>query len=44
MWDITKDMEKIQRSIRTYFKNLYSTKMKNSNKVGEFLDIYDREV
>lgn len=43
-WDITKDMEKIQRFIRTYFTNLYSTKMKNSNKVDEFLDIHDREV
>lgn len=44
MWDITKDMEKIQRFIRTYFTNLYSTKMKNSNKVDKFLDIHDREV
>lgn len=43
-WDITKDMEKIQRFIRTYFKNLYSTKKKNSNKVDEFLDKHDREV
>jgi hypothetical protein len=37
--DIT-DIEVIRRIIRSYFKNLYSTKLKNLNQIGDFLDRY----
>ena len=36
--DITTDMEEIQRIIRSYFKNLYSTKLENLK--DNFLDKY----
>jgi hypothetical protein len=35
--DITTDTEDINRIIRSYFKNLYSTKLKNLNKMQDFL-------
>ncbi|KAL6083441.1 hypothetical protein STEG23_018678, partial [Scotinomys teguina] len=36
--DITTDNEEIQRIIRTYFKNLYSTKLENLEEMDKFLD------
>ena len=33
-------MEEIQRIIRSYFKNLYSTKLENLKKMDNFLDKY----
>lgn len=36
-----KDTKEIQRIIRTYFKNLYSTKLKNLKEMDNFLDIYN---
>ncbi|KAL6088019.1 hypothetical protein STEG23_035602 [Scotinomys teguina] len=38
--DITTDNEEIQRIIRSYFKNLYSTKLKNLKEMDKFLDRY----
>ncbi|KAL6036462.1 hypothetical protein STEG23_034173 [Scotinomys teguina] len=38
--DITTDNEKIQRIIRSYFKNLYSTKLENLEEMDKFLDRY----
>ncbi|KAL6030227.1 hypothetical protein STEG23_035755 [Scotinomys teguina] len=38
--DITTDKEEIQRIIRTYFKNLYSTKLENLEEMDKFLDRY----
>ncbi|KAL6087256.1 hypothetical protein STEG23_025220 [Scotinomys teguina] len=38
--DITTDNEEIQRIIRTYFKNLYSTKLENLEEMEKFLDRY----
>ncbi|KAL6084139.1 hypothetical protein STEG23_009593 [Scotinomys teguina] len=38
--DITTDNEEIQRIIRTYFKNLYSTKLENPEEMDKFLDRY----
>ncbi|KAL6082836.1 hypothetical protein STEG23_030388 [Scotinomys teguina] len=38
--DITTDNEEIQRIIRSYFKNLYSTKLENLEKMDEFMDRY----
>ncbi|KAL6088664.1 hypothetical protein STEG23_010198 [Scotinomys teguina] len=38
--DITTDNEEIQRIIRTYFKNLYSTKLENLEEMDKFLDRY----
>ena len=38
--DITTDTEKIQRNIRSYFKNLYSTKLENLKEMDNFLDKY----
>ncbi|KAL6088170.1 hypothetical protein STEG23_018085 [Scotinomys teguina] len=36
--DITTDNEEIQRIIRSYFKNLYSTKLENLEETDKFLD------
>ncbi|KAL6068543.1 hypothetical protein STEG23_000946 [Scotinomys teguina] len=38
--DITTDDEEIQRIIRSYFKNLYSTKLENLEEMDKFLDRY----
>ncbi|XP_076422449.1 membrane-associated guanylate kinase, WW and PDZ domain-containing protein 2 isoform X12 [Peromyscus maniculatus bairdii] len=38
--DITTDIEEIQRIIRSYFKNLYSTKLENLKEMDIFLDRY----
>ncbi|KAL6093658.1 hypothetical protein STEG23_011038 [Scotinomys teguina] len=38
--DITTDNEEIQRIIRSYFKNLYSTKLENLEEMNKFLDRY----
>jgi hypothetical protein len=34
------DIDEIQRIIRSYFKNLYSTKLENLNETDDFLDRY----
>ncbi|KAL6083832.1 hypothetical protein STEG23_027742 [Scotinomys teguina] len=39
--DITTDNEEIQRIIRSYFKNLYSTKLENLEEMDKFLDRYE---
>ncbi|KAL6087874.1 hypothetical protein STEG23_022054 [Scotinomys teguina] len=36
--DITTDNEEIQRIIRSYFKNLYTTKLENLEEMDKFLD------
>ncbi|KAL6090524.1 hypothetical protein STEG23_024310, partial [Scotinomys teguina] len=41
--DITTDNEEIQRIIRSYFKNLYSTKLDNLEEMDKFLDRYKME-
>ncbi|KAL6089590.1 hypothetical protein STEG23_038192 [Scotinomys teguina] len=38
--DITTNNEEIQRIIRSYFKNLYSTKLENLEEMDKFLDRY----
>ena len=38
--DITADTEEIQRIFRSYFENLYSTKVKNLKEIDDFLDRY----
>ena len=38
--DITTETEEIQEIIRFYYKNLYSTKLKNLEEIDEFLDRY----
>ncbi|KAL6064533.1 hypothetical protein STEG23_016378 [Scotinomys teguina] len=38
--DITTDNEEIQRIIRSYFNNLYSTKLENLEEMDKFLDRY----
>ena len=38
--DITMDTEEIQRIFRSYFENLYSTKMENLKEMDNFLDRY----
>ncbi|KAL6031029.1 hypothetical protein STEG23_025141 [Scotinomys teguina] len=38
--DITLDNEEIQRIIRSYFKNLYSTKLENLKEMDNFLNRY----
>ena len=38
--DITTDTEKIKTTIRSYFKNLYSTKLENLEEMNNFLDKY----
>jgi hypothetical protein len=32
---------KIQRTIREYFENLYSSKLENLDEMGKFLDAYN---
>jgi hypothetical protein len=39
--DIKIDTEEIQRIIRSYFKGLYSTKLKTQNKMDDILDRYN---
>jgi hypothetical protein len=36
--DITTDTEEIQRTIRSYFKSLYATKLENLNVMANFID------
>ena len=36
--DITTDTEEIQRIIRSYFENLYSSKFENLKEMDNFLD------
>ena len=38
--DITTDSGEIQKIIRSYFENLYSSKMDNMEEVERFLDTY----
>jgi hypothetical protein len=38
--NITTDNEEILKTIRSYFKHLYSTNLENLNKVDDFLDSY----
>jgi hypothetical protein len=38
--NITKDPEGIQNIIRSIYKRLYSTKLKNLNEMDKFLDRY----
>ena len=38
--NITTDTEDIQRLVRTYFKNLYPTKLENLKEMDNFLDRY----
>jgi hypothetical protein len=38
--DITTDPEEIQNTIRSFYKRLYSTKLKNLYEMDEFLDRY----
>ena len=38
--DITTETEEIQETIRSYYKNLYSTKLENLEEMDEFLDRY----
>ena len=35
------DAEKVQRVIRTYFKNMYSTKLENLKEMDKFLDTHN---
>lgn len=39
--DIVKITKQIQKAIRTYFRNLYSTKLENLKDMNEFLDASD---
>ena len=38
--DITTDPEKIQNTIRSFYKRLYSTKLENLDEMDKFLDRY----
>jgi hypothetical protein len=38
--DITTNTNKIQRIIREYFENLYSSKLENLDEMDKFLDAY----
>jgi hypothetical protein len=38
--DIPKGTEETQRTIRTYFKNLYSTNLESQKEINNFLDGY----
>ena len=38
--DITTDPEKIQNTIRSFYKRLYSTKLENLDEIDKFLDKY----
>jgi RNA-binding protein YlmH len=40
--DITTNTNKIQRIIREYFENLYSSKLENLDKMDKFLDAYNQ--
>jgi hypothetical protein len=40
--DITTNTNKIQRIIREYFENLYSSKLKNLNEMDKFLDVHNQ--
>ena len=40
MGDITTDTEDIQRNIRSYFKNLYSTQLESLKEMANFLHSY----
>lgn len=37
---ITTEEEEIQRIVRSYFKNLYPTKLEKLKEMGKFLDKY----
>jgi hypothetical protein len=37
-WDITTNTKEIQRIIREYFENLYSSKLKNQDEIDKHLD------
>jgi hypothetical protein len=38
--DITTDPEEIQKTIRSFYKRLYSTKLENLDEMNKFLDRY----
>jgi hypothetical protein len=38
--DITTDPEEIQKTIRSFYKRLYSTKLENLDEMDKFLDRY----
>jgi hypothetical protein len=40
--DITTNTNKIQRIIREYFENLYSSKLKNLDEMDKFLDVHNQ--
>jgi hypothetical protein len=40
--DITTNTKKIQRIIREYFENLYSSKLENADEMDNFLDAYNQ--
>jgi hypothetical protein len=40
--DITTNTGKIQRIIREYFENLYSSKLENLDEMDKFLDAYNQ--
>ena len=42
--NITTDTEEIVRIIRSYFKNLYSTKLENLKEMDNFLCRYNRPI
>jgi outer membrane lipopolysaccharide assembly protein LptE/RlpB len=41
-WDITTNINEIQRTIREYFQNLHSSKLENLDKMDKFLDSYSQ--
>jgi RNA-binding protein YlmH len=40
--DITTNTNEIQRIIRAYFKNLYSSNLENLDEMDKFLDAYNQ--
>jgi hypothetical protein len=40
--DITMNTKKIQKIIREYFENLYSSKLENLDEMDKFLDTYNQ--
>jgi hypothetical protein len=38
---MTTNTNRIQKIIREYFENLYSSKVENLEELDEFLDVYD---